>query len=85
MKLYSAYSTILKEDCQMQNSKKNIILSICLFVIVVALIISPKTYSQVAMQALDVWAKILLPSLFPFFVFTKLLTSLGYVQNVSRC
>lgn len=64
--------------------KKKLILSILIFFILLAIIISPQTYIKVSMSAIEVWAKVLLPGLFPFFVFTKLLTSLGYVKQISK-
>lgn len=63
--------------------KKKLVLSILVSVIILCLVISPQKYILVTKNAIDVWAKVLLPALFPFFVFTKLLTSLGYVKNVS--
>lgn len=60
-------------------------LSISLLLILTAIIISPQTYINVCFDAITVWATVLLPSLLPFFIFTKLLTSLGYVKDVSNC
>ena len=77
------YSTINKIICQTSIMKKNIILTICISIILLAIIISPDKYINVSFNAIVVWGKVLLPSLFPFFVFTKLLTSLGYVKKLS--
>lgn len=63
--------------------KKRIFLSLCIFFIILSIILSPQTYIKVCSSAIEVWAKILLPSLLPFFIFTKLLTSIGYVQTIS--
>lgn len=60
-------------------------LSIAIIVILIAIIASPTTYIDVCFDAITVWATVLLPSLLPFFIFTKLLTSLGYVKNASNC
>lgn len=65
--------------------KKKLILSICISIVLISIIVSPHKYILVSLNALDVWAKVLLPALFPFFVFTKLLTSLGYVKQASLC
>ncbi len=63
--------------------KKKLVLSILVSIIILCLVISPQKYILVTKNAIGVWAKVLLPALFPFFVFTKLLTSLEYVQNAS--
>ncbi len=68
----------------MTISKKKLFLSILIITILAILIIFPAKYISVAWAAIETWAKILLPSLLPFFVFTKILTSLGYVQIVSK-
>ena len=65
--------------------KKNLILSFFISFIIIAIIVSPQKYIEVSMNAIQVWAKVLLPSLLPFFIFTKLLTSLGYVKSLSSC
>lgn len=63
--------------------KKNLFLSFCICFVLICIISSPQKYISVALNAIDVWAKILVPALFPFFVFTKLLTSFGYAERVS--
>ena len=63
--------------------KNKIIISIFILIILFAIIISPEKYIAVSYNAILVWSKILLPALFPFFVFTKLLTSLGVVEKLS--
>ena len=59
-------------------------LSIAIIIILIAIILSPTKYIGVCFDAITVWATVLLPSLLPFFIFTKLLTSLGYVKNISN-
>ncbi len=58
-------------------------LSIAILIILIAIIVSPSTYIDVCFNAITIWSTVLLPSLLPFFIFTKLLTSLGYVKNAS--
>ena len=65
--------------------KKNLILSFFISFIIIAIIVSPQKYIEVSMNAIIIWAKVLLPSLLPFFIFTKILTSLGYVKTFSTC
>lgn len=64
--------------------KKNFLLTLCLLFLIVALVISPQKYILVASSAIEVWAKILLPALLPFFIFTKLLIGLGCVKDISQ-
>ena len=53
------------------------------FFVLILIITTPQKYISVSLNAVSVWYKVLLPSLFPFFVFSKLLTSLGYVKHIS--
>ena len=63
--------------------KKNIILTICILFILSAIIANPQHYISVTLIAINTWGTILLPSLLPFFIFTKLLTKLGCVENIT--
>lgn len=63
--------------------KKNIILTICILLVLCVIIINPQHYISVTLNALNVWANVLLPSLLPFFIFTKMLSSLGTVGNLT--
>ena len=63
--------------------KKRIILSILIFCILMAIIVNPSVYIKTSLNAVTIWATILVPSLFPFFVFTKILTKLGTVEHIS--
>lgn len=64
--------------------KKRIILTVCIFFTIFAIVLNPSIYIKVSLSAIEVWAKILIPSLFPFFVFTKLLINLGTVEQMSK-
>ena len=63
--------------------KKNLFLTLAVCFVLISIILSPQKYISVSLNAIDVWAKILIPALFPFFVFTKLLTSFGYIKQAS--
>ena len=65
--------------------KKKLIFSIFIVVVLFAIVLNPQKYISTANYAIEVWAKVLLPSLLPFFIFTKLLTSFGYVESASKC
>ncbi len=45
---------------------------------------SPEKYIKVALNGTLVWATAILPSLFPFMIFTRLLTATGYVEDFSK-
>ena len=63
--------------------KKKLVLSILVTIVILCLVISPQKYISITNNAIEIWAKVLLPALFPFFIFTRLLTSIGCVQNAS--
>lgn len=66
-----------------KNSNKNYIvfgIFILLFIILIA--INPSKYSAVATSGIEIWAKILLPSLLPFFILTKLFASTGVIDGI---
>lgn len=64
--------------------KKNLFISLCVLFVIFAILLSPQKYIQVTSNAIEVWAKVLLPALLPFFIFTKLLISVGCVQDASQ-
>ena len=64
--------------------KIHIFLSVFIFTIILALIINPKTYMDSTLNGLTVWLTCVVPSLFPFFFFTKLLTKLKLVSKISK-
>ena len=63
--------------------KKNIILSICILFVLCLIIINPQHYISITLNAINVWATVLLPSLLPFFIFTKILSKLGTIENLT--
>ena len=65
------------------NNSIQIILAMFLFVLIVLLCIFPKKYSAICLDAIFLWAKVVLPSLLPFLILTTLLTKLGVLQKLS--
>lgn len=57
--------------------------SLAIFVIILMLISNPVKYSASTMQGINLFIIAVLPGLFPFMFFTKLLTSLGMVKKIS--
>ncbi len=65
-------------------NKRNIFIGILLFFVIILIAIKPAKYSAVAFKGIEIWAKILLPSLLPFFILTKLFASTGVIDSVSK-
>ena len=61
-----------------------ILISIFLFIVIIFLIINPNKYINSAFNGILIWAKAVLPALFPFFFLTKLLTELGAVKLLAN-
>ncbi len=58
--------------------------SIFLFIVIIFLIINPNKYINSAFNGILIWAKAVLPALFPFFFLTKLLTELGGIKILAN-
>lgn len=65
-------------------TKVNFVYAVLLLIIIFSIILSPKKYAEVTLTGIRVWATAVLPALFPFMVFSKLLTSTGYVEKASK-
>ncbi len=61
-----------------------LIFSIILIFVIVAMVINPQKYVSVALDALLVWATLVLPSIFPFLLYSKFLTKLGIVEILGK-
>ena len=77
--------TIVKRKAQI-NLKViyTALLSFAIFGLLVAMVAQPQVYMHQTLNALIVWATILLPSLFPFILYTKFLSSLGMIEPISK-
>lgn len=64
--------------------KTSYIYGIFLLFVIILIAINPSKYSSVALEGILVWAKILLPSLLPFFILTKLFSSSGVVEDITK-
>lgn len=63
--------------------KSTIFLSIFLLLIIICLVSFPETTIKASLIGINVWATNILPALFPFFLFTKLLGELGFINKLS--
>lgn len=59
-------------------------LSIFVFYVIINMIIFPEIYINQAFNGISAWAFNVLPSVLPFMFFTKVLTSLGSLNGLSR-
>lgn len=64
--------------------KTNIFLGVFLLFIIILIAINPAKYSLVAFKGIEIWAKVLLPSLLPFFILTKLFASTGVIDGITK-
>ena len=60
------------------------ILSILLLFIIISLAISPNIYIEACENGIIVWATVILPAIFPFLFFTKILTDLGIINIITN-
>lgn len=67
-----------------RTQKITILLTFALFVIILFLIINPSRYINSAYNGILIWAKAVLPALFPFFFITRLLTELGGIKILAN-
>lgn len=74
----------LNMNSKTKNSRTTIILTVALLVLILFLIINPSRYINSAYNGILIWAKAVLPALFPFFFITKLLTELGGVKILAN-
>lgn len=66
------------------SNKSQIFFGLMLLLIIILIAINPAKYSSVAFKGLEIWAKILVPSLLPFFILTKLFASLGVIEHITK-
>ena len=52
--------------------------------LIVLLAVSPARYAAACLEGVSLWAKAVLPSLFPFLIFTALLTKLGAAERLAK-
>lgn len=64
--------------------KQQLFLSLLITILIVLFVIQPKQNIDAALNGIIVWATALLPALFPFFFFTKILNELGFVEKISK-
>ena len=66
------------------SMKKKFILTVLLLTIIISIVINPGEYINESLNGVRIWATLLLPSLFPFFFFTRLFTALNLTSGISK-
>ena len=78
----------LKKYKKNKNYKKlslyAILLSILLFFVILSMVVNPEKYIAVTLNSILIWATVVLPSIFPFLVYTKFLTKLKLVDHFAN-
>lgn len=64
--------------------KHTFLLSILILFIIICLVALPEIAIKASLTGINVWATNILPALFPFFFFTKLLGELGFINKISH-
>lgn len=64
--------------------KYNVFLSILIVYIIINMVIFPQIYISKTLDGITAWAFNVLPSILPFIFFTKVLSSLGGIEKVSK-
>ena len=75
---------VLVKQSKKKSSKLNYIIAFVLLIIIVIIASNPAKYSKVAFKGIEVWVKFLVPTLFPFFVLTRLFSSTGVINDFTK-
>lgn len=67
----------------MAKTKKYAAISAAVLLLIFMLALSPARYAAACMEGLSLWAKAVLPALFPFFILTAILTKLGAAEKLA--
>ena len=66
-----------------KSNRTAALLSAAALLLIVLLALSPARYAAACLEGISLWAKAVLPSLFPFFILTALLTKLGAAETLA--
>lgn len=64
--------------------KTKYIVPIFLLIIILSIAFDPAKYSKIAFKGLEVWVKVLVPALLPFFILTKLFASGDFITDFTK-
>ena len=66
------------------SKKYNIIFALIVVLLIFLFILNPSNNLEACLNGLIVWATSVAPALFPFLIFTKILSELNFIENVSK-
>ena len=72
----------MDEILRKKISVKNIVLTLALLTVMIAIIVKPSRYISSALEGLNVFALRVLPALFPFIFLTRILTNIGSAESI---
>lgn len=67
-----------------KTQKNKMFFSFLVMLVIVLIILKPNLCIKSIYSGLSVWAKCVLPSLFPFMFFTKILTNLNFISKLTK-
>lgn len=62
----------------------NVLMSLLFIFVLAGMVINPKHYIILTLNAILIWATVVLPGIFPFLIYSKLLTHFGFVDFFSK-
>ena len=66
------------------SKKNNLIFALIVVLLIILFITNPATNLEACLNGLIVWATSVAPALFPFLIFTKILSELNFIESVSK-
>ena len=80
------YFSMSPKTINIKSSNKKIAIFASFFIVflIICMVLQPNLCIKSIYGGLSVWAKCIVPSLLPFMFFTKLLTSLNFVSNLTK-
>ncbi len=66
------------------SKKYNIIFALIVVLLIILFILNPSNNLESCLNGLIVWATSVAPALFPFLIFTKILSELNFIEHVSK-
>lgn len=66
------------------SKKNNIIFALLVVLLIILFILNPSINLEACLNGLVVWATSVAPALFPFLIFTKILSELNFIENISK-
>lgn len=75
---------MIKKSTTIKKIKGNVLMQVLIATCLFALVINPEKYTFVSLNGITTWSTILVPALFPFFVFSSLFGKTEIVKYLSK-